>query len=120
MGVRQNQRPPYVLHDTAYHVHHTDLQHRLDLGRDVSLLVKLDALFVGPGRALRCNLLQVGQHYTVGLGHCLELVEQELQKVQQQPVEGAREGGKGGEVVVASNRGTGSRGVRRRSKIDRP
>lgn len=74
----------------------SDLQHRLDLGRDIGLLVELDALFVGPARALHCDLLQVGQHHTVSLGHCLELVEQKLQQFQQQPVEGARESGREG------------------------
>lgn len=74
----------------------SDLQHRLDLGRDVGLLVEFDALFMGPARALHRDLLQVGQHHTVSLGHCLELVKQKLQQLQQQPVEGAREGRKAG------------------------
>lgn len=71
----------------------TDLQDRLNLGRDVGLLVQLDALLVGPCRALRCDPLQVGQHHAVGLGHCLELVKQKLQQFQQQPAEGGRERG---------------------------
>lgn len=68
----------------------TDLQHRLNLGRDVGLLIQLDALLVGPGRALCRDPLQVGQHHAVSLGHCLELVKQKLQQFQQQPVEGSR------------------------------
>lgn len=74
----------------------TDLQHRLDLGRDVRLLVQLDALFVGPARALHRNLLQVGQHHAVSLSHGFEFVKQKLQKLQQQPAEGARGRRKGG------------------------
>lgn len=54
----------------------TDLQDRLNLGRDISLLVQLDALLVGPGRALCSDALQVGQHHAVSLCHCLELVKQ--------------------------------------------
>lgn len=73
----------------------TDLQHRLDLGRDVGLLVEFDALFVSPARALHCDLLQVGQHHTVRLGHCLELVKQKLQQFKHQSVEGARGSRKG-------------------------
>lgn len=69
----------------------TDLQDGLNLGRDVGLLVQLDALLVGPGRALRGDPLQVGQHHAVSLGHCLELVKQKLQQLQQQPAEGSRE-----------------------------
>lgn len=69
----------------------SDLQNGLDLGRDVGLLVQLDALLLGSTRALHCDLLQVGQHHTVSLGHCLEFIEQELQQFQQQPAEGARE-----------------------------
>lgn len=73
----------------------SDLQYCLDLGRDVSLLVQLDALCVGSCRALPCDLLQFGQYDTVGLGHSLELFEQKLQQFQQQPVDGARESRKG-------------------------
>lgn len=71
----------------------TDLQDRLNLGRDVGLLIQLDALLVGPSRALCRDPLQVGQYHTVSLGHCLELVKQKLQQFQQQPVEGSRERG---------------------------
>lgn len=72
----------------------TDLQDRLNLGRDVGLLIQLDALLVGPSRALCRDPLQVGQYHAVSLGHCLELVEQKLQQFQQQPVEGSRERGR--------------------------
>lgn len=72
----------------------TDLQDRLNLGRDVGLLIQLDALLVGPSRALCRDPLQVGQYHTVSLGHCLELVKQKLQQFQQQPVEGSRERGR--------------------------
>ena len=68
----------------------TNLQHCLDLGRDVSLLVKLDVLLLGPARALRGDLLHVCQHHAVSLGHCFELLKQELQQFQQQPAEGDR------------------------------
>ena len=74
----------------------SDLQHSLDLRRDVGLLVQLDALLVRPARALHGDLLQVGQHHAVSLGHCLELIKQQLQQLQQQPVEGGRESRKGG------------------------
>lgn len=57
----------------------SDLQHSLDLGRDIGLLVELDAFFMGPARALHSDLLQMGQHHTVSLGHCLELIKQKLQ-----------------------------------------
>jgi len=57
-------------------MHISDLQHGLDLGRDVGLLVEFDALLVGPARALHSDLLQVGQHHAVSLGHCLELIKQ--------------------------------------------
>jgi len=76
----------------------SDLQHRLDLGGDVGLLVQFDALFVGAAGALHCDPLQVGQHHAVSLGHRLELIEQQLQQIQQQPVEGARGRGKGEEL----------------------
>lgn len=51
------------------------------------MLVQLDALFLG----LHPDVIQVGKHHTVSLGHCLELVEQELKQFQQKPAEGARE-----------------------------
>lgn len=72
----------------------SDLQHRLDLGGDVGLLVQLDALFVGAARTLHGDALQVGQHHAVGLRHRLELVKQQLQQLQQQAAEGAREKGR--------------------------
>lgn len=79
------QQISYYLNYTVYQWSESvllisNLQHRLDLSRDVSLLVKFDAFFVGPGRALHRDPLQVGQHHTVSLGHCLELVKQKLQQ----------------------------------------
>ncbi|TNN49390.1 hypothetical protein EYF80_040402 [Liparis tanakae] len=74
----------------------SDLQHRLDLGGHVGLLVQLDALFVGAAAALHRDALQVGQHHAVSLGHRLELIKQQLQQIQEQPAGGARGRGKGG------------------------
>ena len=69
----------------------SDLQHSLDLGRDVCLLVQFDAFLVGTAGAFLHNLLQLGQHHAVRRRHCLELVKQQLQQFKQQPAEGARE-----------------------------
>lgn len=80
----------------------SDLQYCLDLGGDIGLLVEFDALFVCPGWALDHDLLQVSQHHTVGLGHRFELLKQQLQQIQKQPVEGARESRK--EVMKAQSR----------------
>lgn len=66
----------------------SDLQHSLDLGRDVGLLVQLDALLVGAARALHGDALQMGQHHAVRLRHRLELVKKEFQQLQQKPAVG--------------------------------
>lgn len=63
-------------------LHETNLQHCLDFGRDVSLLVKFDVVFLGSARTLHSNLLHVGQHHAVRLGNCLKLLKQELQEIQ--------------------------------------
>lgn len=79
---------------------------------------------MGPAWALHRDLLQVGQHHIVSLGHCLELIKQKFQQLQQQPVEGDRESrkGKGEDETQGGMNAGGWRGKdikRKRGKMER-
>lgn len=94
-------------------MYRSDLQHCLDLGGDIGLLVELDALLVRAAGALHRNLLKLGQHHAVSMGHRLELLKQQLQQVQQQPAEGARGRGEGGRRGGTGKDGERWEGVKR-------